>query len=219
MADGGVTTEVVLIRHGESVSNATKTIGGPRTCSGLTDVGREQCRRLADRLATTGEMRGAVLMSSQFARAIETARIVGPALGVDEPTIDDGFGEMDPGETADGMTFEAFVEHYGSPDFLSDPEVSGFPGGESVAAMSRRVATAIDRVGDTYPGRKIVVCSHGGTVEAAVRHALGLAAGTPLGLWSTNASITSIFKMAEISESWRLGRFNDAAHLLGGSPW
>ena len=33
-------TTLVLIRHGESRTTVDRVIGGPRTCSGLSDLGR-----------------------------------------------------------------------------------------------------------------------------------------------------------------------------------
>ena len=69
-----------------------------------------------------------VLVSSQFARAIETAEIIAPALGLDV-TVDEGFGEHDPGPEIDGMTFVEFVERYGQPDWNGDPHAEVFPGG------------------------------------------------------------------------------------------
>ena len=47
---------IVLIRHGESVGNATRTISHFRTCGGLSDAGRAQCELLAKRLDRTGEL-------------------------------------------------------------------------------------------------------------------------------------------------------------------
>ena len=39
-----MTTELYLIRHGEAVANVEPIIGGMRGDTGLTDLGREQCR-------------------------------------------------------------------------------------------------------------------------------------------------------------------------------
>ena len=40
-------TRLVLIRHGESVSSVQRTMGGPRTCGGLSPLGRKQAEALA----------------------------------------------------------------------------------------------------------------------------------------------------------------------------
>ena len=94
-------TRLVLIRHGESVGNATQTISHSRTCAGLSDDGRAQCELLAKRLDRTRELDGAVLYASQVPRAIETAEFVAPVIGA-EIRVDDRFAELDPGESATG---------------------------------------------------------------------------------------------------------------------
>ena len=66
-------TRLVLVRHGESVASVNRSIGGPRTCAGLSDHGRAQCDRLAARLAETGELDDVVLYASDYPRARETA--------------------------------------------------------------------------------------------------------------------------------------------------
>ncbi len=118
-----VLTRLVLIRHGESVGNATQANHGPRMCGGLSDAGREQCERLAERLGRTGELAGCVLVASQFRRAQETAKLIAPALGDPEIVVDDGFGEIDWGAECDGLTVAEIVERFGTPDWDGDPEM------------------------------------------------------------------------------------------------
>ena len=60
-------TRLVLIRHGESNSTVARVIGGHRTCSGLSPLGRKQAEALAERLAGTGEIVADVLIASSFA--------------------------------------------------------------------------------------------------------------------------------------------------------
>ena len=129
------TTRLVLIRHGESNVTVNRVIGGHRSCSGLSDLGRRQADRLHDRLASTRELAADVLISSNFPRAIETAERIAPAFGNPAIEIEPGFGEHDPGPDIDGMTFDTYVERFGTPDW-TDPDVDVFPGGETVAACS-----------------------------------------------------------------------------------
>ena len=132
-------TSLVLIRHGESVGNATRTITHFRTCSGLSDEGRAQCELLAKRIDRTRELAGAVLYASHVCRAIETAEFVAPVIG-SEIHIDERFAELDPGEECDGMTYEDLIARH-DPDWsLDDPDGVIYPGGETVAGLHRRVA-------------------------------------------------------------------------------
>ena len=129
------TTTIVLIRHGESVGNATRTISHFRTCGGLSDAGRAQCELLAKRLDRTGELRGAVLYASHVRRAMETAEFIAPVIGAEIRT-DERFAELDPGDECDGMTYEDLIARF-SPDWsLEDPDGEIYPGGETVAACT-----------------------------------------------------------------------------------
>ena len=74
-------TRLVLVRHGESKTTVAKVIGGHRTCSGLSELGRLQAERLRDRWSVSDEIAADVVISSQYARARETAEILAPSVG------------------------------------------------------------------------------------------------------------------------------------------
>jgi 2,3-bisphosphoglycerate-dependent phosphoglycerate mutase len=205
-------TTLVLIRHGESNVTVDRVIGGYRTCSGLSDLGRRQADRLRERLAGTGELVADVLIASNFRRAIETAEVIAPALGGPAIGIEPGFGEHDPGPEIDGMTFDGYVERFGMPDW-TDPHVDVFPGGETIAAFHARVGDALARLFEEHRGRSIVVACHGGVVDAAFRQLLRTASTGAFELHTLNTSITEFTSAA--SGEWRLRRYNDAAHLRG----
>ena len=95
-------TRLVLVRHGESVASANRSIGGPRTCAGLSDLGRAQCDRLAARLAETGELGGAVLYASGYPRARETAERIAGALGGRRSSATTAGASTTPAPTATG---------------------------------------------------------------------------------------------------------------------
>jgi 2,3-bisphosphoglycerate-dependent phosphoglycerate mutase len=211
------TTRLVLIRHGESIVTVKRTIGGVRSCVGLSDLGRRQAERLRERFSRGDDIEPDVLLSSDFQRAIETAEIIRPAFG---PALAErefeqlaGLGEHDPGPDIDGMTFAAYVERFGTPDWSGDPNVEIFPGGETTFEFHRRVHTAIGEVLERHAGSSIVVSCHGGVVDAVFRHLLGLPITGGFELQALNTSITEF--VSTNSEQWRLVRYNDAAHLAG----
>ena len=206
-------TTLVLVRHGESNVTVKRVIGGHRTCNGLSQLGRRQAERLGERLAATGELTPAVLISSNFQRAIETAEIIAPAIGDAPIEIDAGFGEHDPGPDIDGMTFSDFVERFGQPDWHGDPHFEVVPGGETTAQFHLRVGEALSRAVRAHAGRTVVVSCHGGVVDATFRHLLRTAPTGNFELQTLNTSITEFRRPA--SGTWRLVRYNDAAHLHG----
>jgi probable phosphoglycerate mutase len=209
-------TRLVLIRHAESVSSVNRTMGGPRTCGGLSPLGRKQAEALADRLARTGEVSAEVFISSGYPRARETAEIVAAGLGDPPIEIVDELGEHDPGEECDGQSWEEAIARH-QPDWDTiwehDPYVAGFPGAESVADFHHRVAGAMYSLLRRHTGRSIVVVCHGGVIDRTLRLLLKLPATGSFELFTRNTSLT---ELADIRAGrWRLLRYNDAAHLEG----
>ena len=205
-------TRVVLVRHGESVVTVNRVVGGPRTCSGLSDLGRRQGERLRSRLERTGEVDATALISSAYPRARETADLIAPALGLEVQVVD-GFGEHDPGPDCDGLTFQEFIDRYGMPDWEADPFTVTFPGGETVAAFHQRVGVALTEVIERHEGGTVMIVCHGGVIDAVLRRALRSPMTGDFDVHTVNTSLTEI--VLGRPGRWRLVRYNDAAHLEG----
>ncbi|MGB8859825.1 MAG: histidine phosphatase family protein [Ilumatobacteraceae bacterium] len=206
----------MLVRHGESNVTVDRVIGGPRTCSGLSALGRQQADRLRERWATNSEFEADVLLASQYPRAIETAEIVAPSLGNLTVVRDDGFGEHDPGPECDGLSYKEYMDRYDiGPEAWDsgDPFATTFPGGETVAAFQYRVGSAVRRTLDMYEGKTVVVACHGGVVDAILRLALKAPGMGAFQIHTLNTSITEL--MLVKPNVWRLIRYNDTAHLAG----
>jgi probable phosphoglycerate mutase len=205
-------TRLVLIRHGESQVTVRRVIGGPRTCAGLSDLGRRQAERLRDRLVDTGEVVATTLYASAYPRARETAEILAPVWRL-PVEIEPGFGEHDPGPDCDGLGFQEFVDRFGMPDWESDPHAPSFPGGETVAEFHHRVGAALSTVLRRHAGGVVVVTCHGGVIDAAFRLLIGMPMTGGFELHTVNASMTEL--VSSRPGRWRLVRYNDAAHLAG----
>jgi probable phosphoglycerate mutase len=206
-------TRLIFVRHGESNTTVARRIGGHRTCSGLSPLGRQQAERLRRRWQEAPEFTADVLLSSHFQRAQETAEIIAPALGGLAVEVVDGFGEHDPGEECDGITFEDFVARYGERDWESDPFSIGFPGGETLAAFHLRVGETISHTIREHEGKTVVIACHGGVIDAALRQAMRAPAIGSFDIWTLNTSITEMQLLRP--GRWRLLRYNDHAHLAG----
>jgi 2,3-bisphosphoglycerate-dependent phosphoglycerate mutase len=204
-------TRLVLIRHGESHVTVQRVIGGLRSCTGLTPLGHGQASALAARAVRTGELATDVLYSSTLPRAIETAVPLAGALGV-EMVLDERLIEHAPGE-CDGMTFDDYVRcHPMRSAWGSEPDAEIFPGGETHGMFRARVSESIGALCAKHAGGTIVVVCHGGVIDAAMRHLLGLPV---FGAFELNIVNTSITEVVRREERWALLRFNDAAHLEG----
>ena len=112
------------------------------------------------------------------------------------------FGEHDPGPDSDGLTFDEFIARHGMPDWESDAHAVTFPGGETLAELHHRVGIAVRDVVTAHPGRTIVVCCHGGVVNAVLRMALRTPTTGGFELFTTNASLTELLLVRP--GRWRL---------------
>lgn len=203
-------TRLVLVRHGESRATVERFLGGPRTCTGLTDHGRAQAHALRDRLL--GERFVAVdsFVSSNFPRAIETANIVSPAVGSVPLGIEPGWGEHDPGPDCDGMAWTEFVERFGTPRW-DDPHHVVYPGGETIAQFHDRIAETLTRTVNRHGDGTVFVTCHGGVIDAVLRITLRMHRTGGFELNTLNTSLTELVHVG--GSKWRLIRYNDAAHL------
>lgn len=204
-------SRLVIVRHGEAVSNAEDLIAGHVGCRGLTERGRLQVEALADRLASTGELDGATaLYSSVLRRVVETAEILLPVLGDVTYRTRCELCERHPGE-ADGLSWSEFDERYGPLLPGEDPGRPLSPGGESWLQLLDRAEEALYRLVEEHPGELVVVSSHGGVIEASLIRFLALPSnGALVRLFPDNASMT---EWVYNGSRWWLVRFNDAAHL------
>jgi probable phosphoglycerate mutase len=203
-------TRIVLIRHGEANCNVAGLVGGPVGCSGLSELGRRQATALRERLAQTGEMSDVTaLYSSVLPRAIETLAILAPALPPLDPETDCDVCEMHPGE-ADGLTWDEMIATFGGVDWGVDPEQPFSPGGESWSGMSRRVRAALERLGERHEGERIIIATHGGVIEHAMKWAQGCDDGVRLQLRTEHCSMMELELTARGPQ---LLRYNDRAPL------
>ncbi len=211
-----VGTCLVLVRHGEARCNVDGVVGGMRGDGSLTERGREQVRSLRDRLARSGEFDDlTAIYTSTLPRAVETAAILAPSLpeGL-APVADDDLCELRPGD-ADGLTWEELVERYGSLSWREDPHAPFAPGGESRVEFYERCERALGRLVERHPGERVLVVSHGGVIEQAMKILQGDGPVARLGLRTDNASVTEI---EFDGPRRRLLRYNDVAPLARSNP-
>lgn len=206
-------TRVVLVRHGESNATVQRFVGGPRSCTGLTDLGRRQAELLRDRLLTGHDITATGLYSSNYPRAMETARIIAPALGSLPLVTDPDWGEHDPGPQCDGLTYQEYVERFGRPNFEGTASTEVYPGGETLGQFRDRVVNALERVVIENQGGTAVVACHAWVIDAVLRHVVRAPIAGVFELATRNTSLTEVLHVQ--GSKWRLVRYNDAAHLNG----
>ena len=174
---------VLLVRHGLTAQTGPVLSGWTPALS-LDDRGREQARRVAERLA---ELPLAAVVSSPLDRCRETATAVadaqrprGTRRRPQEPPAlqtDDRLGEVRYGDWTGRKLAELAREPLWR-TVQDHPSAVTFPGGEALAAVQVRAVAALRehdaRVSDEHgPDAVWVACSHGDVIKSVVADALG----------------------------------------------
>jgi broad specificity phosphatase PhoE len=153
-----------LLRHGESTWNASGLVQGQAEGPLLNQAGRQQVSTASD---VVSRLPIGTIVSSDLARAQETASIVGKRLGV-AWTFDSDLRERD------------FGYAQGRPMRYLGPEWSGVedgrvvdadarpPGGESLHELSQRVDRFFCRLAEHQHRGDVLVVTHGGFIRVAL---------------------------------------------------
>lgn len=190
---------ILLIRHGETESNANRIIQTPETP--LSARGLEQADRLAALLAALGVE---TILSSDLARAFMTAERIAEATGA--PIVRDvglqerNFGALRGRAYAD-LDLDLFDEDYAPPE------------GETWDQFRERVAGAWDRVSQAGAEAQghLAVVTHGLLCYTVAARHVTVPDGWEIPLRWENASLTII----EAKPPWMVRLLNDNAHLDG----
>ena len=202
---------LILVRHGDAHAGFHGVIGGPRGCAGLTDLGRRQAAALRDHLAASGRVRADVLLASTIPRAIETAEIIAPGLGIATFGRECDLCEVHTGE-ADGLEWAEWGVRYGSFDMEAEPDRVFAPEGESWNSFHERVRRVLERLAAEYEGRTVVAVCHGGVIIGSLRVLLGVDDPTNR-VQPTNTGLTE-WEWEREHGRWTLRTFNEVVHLL-----
>jgi probable phosphoglycerate mutase len=198
--------DLLLVRHAEPVR---EEVAEGAADPGLHARGREQARRLAAWLAD--EPVDAIAQSPSR-RAIETARPVASAHGLEPATVD-GLAEFDAG-------FASYVpleELEAANDERWQATQRGELWGDGVdpAEFRRRVVAAVEELIGAHPARRVVAVCHGGVINAYAGHVLGI--DRPL--WFAPA-YTSVTRVAASRRGHRsLVALNETCHLRVAATW
>ena len=190
---------LLLVRHAQ----ARNVAGTSYDDASLSALGREQGDALARACA---ERRPSALFASPAARAQQTAALIAAAAGlrarVDERLIEYRFGSI----TDPGLTLEQLRER--RDDLLVwHPDRKLAADGETLRAFGLRVAATLEEIVARHRTESVVVVAHAGSIDAALRWAIGIDPGSPVmhDFPIANASVTELIH-------WPCGR------VAGGAP-
>ncbi|MFZ1865498.1 MAG: histidine phosphatase family protein [Polyangiales bacterium] len=157
--------EICLVRHAQSVSNASGVWQGQGD-SPLSDEGRRQVDALRSALE---QEHFQLVVSSDLSRAADTAK----ALGADIEH-DAGWREIDVGAW-EGLTMPEVVERFPEQiEALKARRIFAIGGGESWPEVFERADASLAAVRRRLPeGGKAIVFTHGGIIAALLSGLLG----------------------------------------------
>ncbi len=201
----GETTQLVLVRHGQTAANLEDRWQG-HSDGELTAEGRRQADLVARRLPDVG-----AVYTSPLTRARDTARAVAATRHLDPVELAElkeiGFGSWE-SLTADEI--EALDATTLSRLRNGEDIVRGGTG-ETFGGVRERMTAALDDISSRHPGAAVAVVSHGGALRAFVTGLLGMefADRFRLGLLAN----TGISVVVRSPRGFQLGTWNLTRHL------
>ena len=194
-----------LIRHGETTWNVEHRLPGQLPGIELTDIGREQAKRLAQALKTVPLT---AIISSPLERAVETARYLAEgrniAIQLEPDLMDIDLGRWT-GQDRDELSQHDPVWQA----FLRNPLV-GPEGVETFPAVEKRAVAAVERwlqKGST--GTCLAFVTHSDVIKLLIAHYEGLEVGKVRRLMIENASASVIELLTD---------HRPRIHAVGWSP-
>jgi broad specificity phosphatase PhoE len=193
-----VSRQLILVRHGETLHNVAGIAQGWND-SALSDKGREQAERTAQRLAS---MNVTALYSSPLGRAVSTAEVIGKATGLKIRTLDD-LREMSYG----GWEGRSFLDVRREDEeiyqrWINDPACP-CPNGESHDDVRRRLERAFAVIDTERP----VIVTHGTAIRIAATALLNLPVMASRNFAQDNAAV-NVFVWRQ--DRWVLKVWNHA---------
>ena len=174
----------------------------------LSDEGREQTRRLAERLSRE---KITAVYSSPLGRTVETAQILAQPLGL-EVQKRDGLREISHGRW-EQMTRREVEQKFPeeAAEWEKDPYTFAPLGGESGLSVTARALPALIDIVRDHRGEHVLVVSHKGTIRLLLSSLLGFDPRRYRDNLDQNPAALNIVDFKDPSRA-RLTLFNDTSH-------
>jgi broad specificity phosphatase PhoE len=204
-------TRVFMVRHGVTVLSAEDRFAGATDVE-LSDEGREQTRRLAERLS---HEKIAAVYASPLGRTVETARILSAPHKLDVQTRD-GLREINHGRW-EGMTRREVEEKFPeeAAEWEKDPYTFAPQGGESGLAVTARALPVLIELVRKHPGEDFLVVSHKATIRLLLSSLLGFDPRRYRDNLDQKPAALNIVDFRDATRA-RLTLFNDTSHYDKG---
>lgn len=204
-------TRVFMVRHGATILSDEDRFAGA-TDVPLSDAGREQTRRLAERLSDENIR---VVYASPLGRTVETAQILAAPHKVEVQTRD-GLREINHGrweEMTRREVEEKFPEE--AAEWEKDPYTFAPLGGESGLAVTARALPVLIDIVRAHPAENVLVVSHKATIRLLLSSLLGFDPRRYRDNLDQKPAALNIVDFRDATRA-RLSLFNDTSHYDKG---
>ena len=158
------TTKVILVRHGQSIGNLTRTFLG-HTDLDLSETGYLQAKCTADLLK---DEKIDVIYSSDLKRAYNTALFHAKMRGL-EVITSVNLRETYAGEW-ENQKVDDLISNWGENFFVNEWKNSfgtfRLPGGESIQEAGKRFYDEIKAICELNMGKTVLICAHAAVIRA-----------------------------------------------------
>jgi probable phosphoglycerate mutase len=201
-------TRIVAVRHGETAWNVEARLQGQLDVA-LNYNGLGQARRLAEALADDAPD---VIVSSDLARARDAAQAVAERTGLPLAT-DPGLRERHFG-IFQGHSYAEVEQRWPGESARWRRREPGYgpEGGETLQTFYERSVAAATRLARAYPGRTLLLVTHGGVLDCLYRAASRIALDAPRTWELAN---TGINRLLHTAQGFTLVGWGDVQHLQG----
>jgi alpha-ribazole phosphatase len=169
-SDLHIATTLWLIRHGETAQSARGRCYGSLDVA-LSPEGIAQVQAAAHRLGTQC-LSG--IYCSPRTRCRDSAEIIAAQRRCTVETVAD-LAELDFGDF-EGKTYDEIAAEHPElyAEWMTNPTMVKFPGGESFSEMWTRVTAAVTKLRAAHAGSSLAIVAHGGVNRIILAEALGL---------------------------------------------
>lgn len=214
--------DLLLVRHGQSTTNANPDLMGQLGTVPLTKLGEHQARALGNSFEPD-QYNFDYVYASPYKRAIDTADIALPnhkKIMVPE-LIEYDAGDWTNASRSESLTDEVRLSmNYFGACFRPPGE-----DGESLNMVQRRVTEWLDREvlynenllrfsntlkNKNHPKPKLIFFTHGMVIKCILQYVMGFERSF---MWKVQIDNTSVTKLAFGREGWRVNCINDCSHL------
>lgn len=208
-------TDLLIIRHGETDWNALQRLQGWSDIS-LNKTGIDQARHLSNylqkeylkKIYSEHGLMPSHIYTSDLKRAIQTATPLADDLSI-EIQIDinlreRNYGKLEGQNWRDALGNHDKNKHTIPKDFSEELEV------ENLTIFANRIEQGLNGIVQRYPGKLVVLISHGGALDMMWRQFKGLPLNAQREILQHNTSINHVrFN----DGSWQLLDWGHKAHL------